>query len=109
MIVLGYKPVENRTWKTSYRGDLLIHAALKFDHDGYDWIANNMPDIPLYNIQFPRGGIIGSARVVDCVSECDSPWFSGPIGIMLANARTLPFMPYKGRLGLFPCDYMPYA
>lgn len=109
MIVLGFKPVENRTWKTKYRGDLLIHAAQKFDQDGYDWIADNMPHIPIIGMKFQRGGIIGSARVVDCVDELDSPWFFGPVGILLADPHPLPFLPVKGRLGLFPCDYIPFG
>lgn len=109
MIVLGYKPVENRTWKTNYRGDLLIHAAQAFDQDGYDWISEHLPHIPIIGMKFPRGGIIGSARVVDCVTSYDSPWFSGPVGILLADPYELPFLPFKGRLGIFPCPYIPFG
>lgn len=29
------------------------------------------------------------------------PWFFGPLGIVLADVRPLPFMPYKGALGFF--------
>jgi hypothetical protein len=29
------KPVENRSWATKYRGDLLIHARKQFDLAGY--------------------------------------------------------------------------
>ena len=31
LIVHGFKETENRTWSTSYRGPVLIHAALKVD------------------------------------------------------------------------------
>lgn len=109
MIVQGFKPVENRTWKTKYRGELLIHACKGFDHDGYHWISETLPHIPIIGMQFPRGGIIGQARVVDCVEEMDSPWFFGPVGIVLADPRPLPFLPFKGRLGIFQCDYIPFG
>ena len=35
-IVAGFKPVENRTWKTGYRGPLLIHAGLREDVEDID-------------------------------------------------------------------------
>lgn len=109
MIALGYKPVENRTWATKYRGDLLIHASLQYDKAGHAWIASNMPHIPIDKLEFPRGGIIASARVVDCVTAHDSPWFFGPVGILLADPHPLPFLAVKGRLGIFPCDYIPFG
>ena len=48
-----------------------------------------------------RGGIIGEAEIVDCVDHSASPWFVGPFGFVLRNARPLPFRPLKGRLGFF--------
>jgi hypothetical protein len=56
-----------------------------------------------------RGGIVGSADLVDCVTESDSPWFFGPYGFVLANVRPMPFLPYKGRLGFFNVDETPAA
>ena len=38
LIVNGIKDIENRTWKTSYRGKLFIHASKSFDRKGYLWI-----------------------------------------------------------------------
>lgn len=29
LVVLGHKKIETRSWKTTYRGDLLIHASQK--------------------------------------------------------------------------------
>jgi hypothetical protein len=48
-----------------------------------------------------RGGIIGEAEITDCVDHHNSPWFTGPFGYVLANARPLPFIPCRGMLGLF--------
>lgn len=47
------------------------------------------------------GGIIGVADVVDCVEICESDWFVGKYGFILANQRPVPFIPVKGALGFF--------
>ncbi len=44
---------------------------------------------------------VGEATLVNCVTDCASAWFSGPIGFTLADARALPFKPCKGRLRFF--------
>jgi hypothetical protein len=44
----------------------------------------------------PRGGIIGIAEIVDCVAAHTSPWFEGPFGFVLRNARKLSFRPMPG-------------
>jgi len=51
--------------------------------------------------QLPRGGIVGQATIVDCVTDYDSDFFVGPYGSVLEDAQPLPFQPCKGRLGLF--------
>jgi len=48
-----------------------------------------------------RGGIIGTAEIVDCVEHSDSPWFFGPFGLVLENVKPTSFIPVKGALGLF--------
>jgi hypothetical protein len=103
----GFKPVENRNWQASnpglrFRGDVLLHAGQKFDQDGYDWIRDEFPHIPLPKpSEFERGGIVGRARIVDVVRRMDSPWFFGPIGLVFADPAPLPFQPCKGALGFF--------
>ena len=109
LIVHGHKPVENRVWRTSYRGRLLIHASrtyasfddlqfyrLGFDEDFIDMLHSN---------DIPRGALVGEADLVDCVTDSDSPWFRGPYGLELENpvAYDKP-IPYKGELGLFDVD-----
>ena len=49
----------------------------------------------------PRGGIIGSVNLADCVYQSDSPWFQGPYGFVLSDPKPLPFIPFKGQLGFF--------
>lgn len=48
-----------------------------------------------------RGGIVGIVDIVDSVRSSPSPWYMGEVGFVLANARSLPFTPYKGTLGFF--------
>jgi hypothetical protein len=35
LIVHGVKDVENRTWRTNFRGRFLVHAGMRFDEDGH--------------------------------------------------------------------------
>ena len=102
--ILRGKPVENRNWWTSYRGPLGIHAAKGMTRDEYeecrDFAAGlglTVPPMP----DLPRGGIVGRANLVDCVTSHASPWFFGRYGLVLADVKPLPFIPLKGALGLF--------
>jgi hypothetical protein len=101
LIIRGHKDIENRTWLTNFRGKFLIHAGKKFDYEGYNWVLSEMnmelPEIKDYE----RGGIVGSAKVTDCVALFDSPWFFGPYGFVICNPKPLPFLPFRGRLGFF--------
>ncbi len=60
LIVYGYKEYEFRTWKTKYRGDILIHASKNIDKDNIDKYKH-------LNIESPTGCIIGSATITDCL------------------------------------------
>lgn len=101
-IIYAGKDVENRTWHTDYRGPLLIHASKTFDHDGFEWIAENFAfDMPRKQ-EFLQGGIIGQVTLKNVVRKYPtSPWFFGPWGFRLIDAKPLPFMPLRGQLGLF--------
>jgi hypothetical protein len=104
LIVHGYKDVENRTWATKYRGPILIHAGKTLDPE-FDEVCEVLREE--LGIEVPprkelrRGGVVGRARVVDCVTEYDSEFFVGPYGFVLEDAEVLPFEPCRGRLGIF--------
>jgi hypothetical protein len=104
LIVNGHKDVENRTRRTNYRGTVLVHAGQepfsKYDLLEHEIFTKRHVLLPLQKYQ-PVGGIVGIAEIVDCVTASDSPWFEGPFGILLRDARPLPFTPLRGRLGLF--------
>lgn len=99
------KDIENRTWWTSVRGPVLIHAGKgcdKWDADDYEFLlADYGIALPSVVERLERGGIVGIAEIVDCVRSSDSPWFQGPYGFVLRNSRPLPFIPYRGQLGFF--------
>lgn len=109
LILCGWKDVENRTWPTKIRGTVLIHAAagctIREHDEAMLWIARNnriplrFGDIPRRSLD--RGGIVGSVEIVDCVTESESPWFVGPYGFVLKNAKPLPFMRCRGKLGFY--------
>lgn len=60
LIVEGYKEYEFRSWKTNYRGKILIHAGLSLEKDQ----AKKFND---YNLKYGKGEIIGEAELVDCI------------------------------------------
>lgn len=108
LIVSGHKDIENRTWRTDFRGPVLIHAGKRFDscyEDGQEW---DWPKIER-PVDFDLGGIVGRAEIVDCVTLSDSPWFCGPFGFVIRNAHPLPFQPCRGQLGFFTPDFTPPA
>lgn len=120
LIVLGIKDIENRSWPTSQRGIVLVHASkgmTRSEHE--DAVAFAVAAIradprnagatenkTLRSLGFafddlPRGGLIGTVEIADCVRESESPWFVGKYGFLLRNPRPLPFTPLKGALGFF--------
>ena len=103
LIVNGYKDIENRDWKTHYRGRFYVHAGgTRFDRVGHADVRRRFPEIPLPDIhEFARGGIVGAVTLVDCVAEHASPWFVGPYGFVLDKPEALPFVPLTGQLGFF--------
>ncbi|MBA1184529.1 ASCH domain-containing protein [Pseudomonas stutzeri] len=105
LIVNGHKDIENRSWPTSYRGPMLIHAAKGMTRAEYEDAESLCRKL---NVQLPpfnaleRGGIVGLATITGCTDDSSSPWFFGKFGFELSDAKPLPFfMPYKGQLGFF--------
>ncbi len=102
LISLGIKDVENRSWRTNFRGWFLLHAGKKIDPAGYEAAKKagvmGFLDTPE---AIMRGGIIAKARLVDCVENCDSAWFTGPFGFVISEVQPLLFRPLAGKLGFF--------
>lgn len=116
LIVNGYKDVENRTWPTSMRGTVLIHASKGMTDAEYDaalaFIRSKHAISHLAGIvpsphELERGGLVGGAYIQECVTQYPSPWFTGPHGFALRHANRMPFVPMKGALGFFEVAAMP--
>lgn len=82
-------------------GRILIHASKQLDADAMAEIRS-WHDVTINEIEF--GGIIGSVEIIDCVQSDSSRWFYGPYGFKLARPERLPFIPMRGRLGIFQAD-----
>jgi len=100
LIVNGFKPIENRTWRATYRGPLQIHASQTLEAAEIDRIEAEA-GIVIDRAKLYRGGIVGRVTLVDIVESSRSPWFTGPFGWVLERPRVLRFKPCRGQLGLF--------
>jgi hypothetical protein len=110
-IIHAGKDVENRGWRTGSasgwlrrRGRVAIHASKGMTRreyiDAYCMMANTGVACPR-EIDLPRGGIIGSVEIVDVVRESASPWFYGPVGLVLRAPQPCEFTSARGALGFF--------
>jgi hypothetical protein len=86
------KDVENRDWPTKGRGWFIVHAGVSKTELDMDDPAE---------AALPRGGAVGMARIVDCVTEMDSRWFFGRYGFVLGDAFPLPLVTCRGKLSFF--------
>ena len=118
-IVAGLKRVETRSWATSYRGPLIIHAAKKWTGDlrfAAEDLRNEFSDLPL---ALPLGCALGVCQLVDVRYMTKSyigtvppqerafgDWYPGRYAWVLE--RVVAFdepVPLKGRQGLWvPTD-----
>jgi len=106
LIVEGIKDIENRTWKTNYRGRILIHAGkdnlikkLKYGDDitclnnkQLEYINNNKHN-DIFNKELITGAIIGSVEIVDCVINHPSIWAEKT---KVINNPEIPYLPVYG-------------
>ena len=88
------KDVENRPWRTNYRGRILIQATLKAEREEASKLKLN-PD------KLPTGAIVGSIEIGDCVRNSKSKWaIRGQWHWILKNPCYLEkTIPFKGALG----------
>jgi len=116
LIAKGYKEYEFRTWKTSYRGDLLIHAGKGIDKDA-------MKRFEHLNLEYPSGCIIAKVKLTDCIYVDDnfksevvpknplvyrgiatkSSWEG--FGFKLEEVQEIPHIKVNGKLSLWEYDY----
>ena len=64
LIAEGLKEYEFRTWKTKYRGDILIHAGKSVDKAA-------MKRFAYLDLEYPLGCFVAKAAITDCVAVDD--------------------------------------
>ena len=112
----GYKEYEFRTWRTKYRGEILIHAGKGID-------KNAMKKFEYLNLEYPSGCIIAKANISDCVyvddklrkelTAKDPIVYSGVIkhldwegyGFKIEDVKKIKPIPVNGKLSLWDYDY----
>lgn len=61
LIMQKNKRFEFRSWKTNYRGEVLIHAGKTLDKEAADRLKKYLPD------ELPLGKILGKVTITDCI------------------------------------------
>lgn len=115
LIATGLKEYEFRTWKTNYRGEILIHAGKGIDKKA-------MKKFEHLGLDYPLGCIIARAVVTDCVfvdsklkeklKNKNSLVYSGVVnddswsgyGFKLENIEGIEPIKINGQLGLWNYD-----
>lgn len=123
LVCLGAKKIETRSWYTSYRGPLLIHASKSYPK----WAKDFTHREPFYSALRPHGNyaypelvcgqIIGMCSVKDCVStesirdlshteSAFGDYSANRYAWILEDGHFLPHsIPAKGSLGLWPVEW----
>lgn len=116
LITSGIKNIENRTWKTNYRGRIYIHASskpsfpisesiLRLSIPQWDKIPLEFQNELHYNyLNVPQSSIIGEVDIIDCVIGHSSTWTDKDCyNWVLANPIMYeqPILNVKGALSLW--------
>jgi len=74
--LLGIKDIENRTWRTHFRGRIYVHSSGKgvpdfnFNQQQHEALAT----VDTNEMEFPYSAIIGEVDIIDCVQDHPSIW-----------------------------------
>jgi hypothetical protein len=96
LILNGHKTIETRTWKTTYRGKLLLCASKK-PESAISGMAFAIAD--LAGIQLMKKEDEGKGKACCEIYDRAYSWF-------LENVTPIKPFPVKGQLGLFDADYV---
>lgn len=121
LMAIGAKKIETRSWSTSYRGLVAIHASKGFPKDAKDLVLHD-PDFIralghgyIYTLdKLPLGAIIAVGKLVDCKptevarltiggwERIFGDYSEGRYAWIFEDVRRLPEpIPAKGSLGLW--------
>ncbi len=113
LIASGIKDVENRSWKTNFRGRIYIHSAathlshkdtsLHFTTNQWMSLDPEIQNNCLLEL-FPKSSIIGEVDIVDCIKESGKVWgLENNFHWILENAELYnePIKNIKGKLSFW--------
>lgn len=115
-IALGFKKIETRHWKTSYRGSLLIHAAKKKIQWPSIQIQTLFKGIAFQPYELPLGKIVCKVNLIDCqkifihnrpegTEKFLGDYTPGRYMWIMDNIEPIDPFDYKGSQGFFEVDY----
>jgi ASCH domain len=114
-LIFAGKTVENRTWSTEHRGEIIVHAGQAWAPAGAVLAAG----LGITGFDDPRrcpGGYLGIVRLVDVhpAAGCCAPWGQPEPGtyhwVLVEPALFAEPVPGRGRLGLYwpPADLLEF-
>ena len=114
LVATGAKKIETRSWYTSYRGPLAIHAAKGFPAYAREF-AGEVYGNPAILPYIPLGAIVAKAYLLDVRStnygiglsdkeRSYGDYSPGRFAWILTNIQWLEPIPAKGALGLWEWD-----
>lgn len=112
LVALGLKKIETRSWGTSYRGPLAIHAAKGFPRQCREFHEEMAREYAALGHQVPLGAVIATCRLVAAgpmVELSDGRWcVRTPGGIRPVPEEEEPLGDYAlNRFGWFLEDVTP--
>jgi hypothetical protein len=95
------KDVENRSWRTTFRGTLGIHVSTgKVERADLAFLKLRMGDLAL-----PLGCVVGYVELYDIVNAANSRWArEGQWHWLIRNPVRIAPVRLRGRVGLFRAD-----
>ena len=110
LVIFGDKRVENRSWPTQFRGEVLIHAGFGVDASGAIY-ADRLP-MPIEDNRIGMAGhIIGVATITDCLKR-EQALAAGLSYVghekycwIIGDSRPVSPIPCRGFLGLWDVDF----
>ena len=107
LIIYGYKLIETRTWKTDYRGELLICSSKSVDREAMDYFKDLFPK----DHKFLTGKALAVVTLKDCIKMIKEHEASALCDLydgyscIIENIKPIEPFDIKGQLGLFEVDY----
>lgn len=112
LLAIGTKQYETRSWATSYRGPIAIHAGKQIQIPFGNAAINKLNNHNISALDLPLGAVIATAKLVNCWRVEDlnpskdemllGDWTPGRYAWELANVKLLPEpIPAKGHQRLW--------